>query len=76
MSTAHNSKHRCLSLTHESINFSPSKQKYSFSKGSRFKSIGGVTKVEFNHHLPSTFGKRTASFGVGERFHQLKRPCK
>ena len=76
MSTTHNSKHRCLSLTHDSVNFSPTKQKYSFSKGSRFKSISGPTNCEFNHHLPGTFGRRSPSFGIGDRFKQLRKPCK
>ena len=76
MSTTHNSKHRCLSLTHDSVNFSPSKQKYSFSKGSRFKSISGATPSDFNHHLPGTFGRRSPSFGIGDRFKQLRKPCK
>lgn len=61
---------RALSITHESINFSPSKQKYSFSKGDRFKSISGRTPSEFTVTLKDTFNKRSPSFGVGERFRE------
>ena len=76
MSTTHNPKHRCLSVTHESVNFSPTKQKYSFSKGSRFKSLSGPTNCELNHTLPGTFGRRSPSFGIGDRFKILKKPRK
>ena len=59
---------RALSITHESLNFSPTKQKFSFSRGERFKSFSGKTPSEFTTTLGSTFGKRSPSFGVGARF--------
>lgn len=70
MSTSNNNKHKCLLVTHEMVNFSPSKAKYSFSRDQRFKSISGTTRTasEFNHNMPQTFGRRSPSFGVGERF--------
>lgn len=42
----------------EAINFSTSKQKYSFSRDKRFKSIAGTvaTPFEFTHSLKGTFG--------------------
>ena len=70
MSTATNPKHKCLLVTHDAVNFSPSKAKYSFSRDQRFRSISGVsgTPSEFTHHLPQTFGRRSPSFGIGDRF--------
>ena len=70
MSVSAYSKHKCLLVTHDAVNFSPAKAKYSFSRDQRFKSITGTTRTpsEFNHHLPHTFGRRSPSFGVGERF--------
>lgn len=73
MSVHNSSKHRCLLLTHDAVNFSPSKQKYSFSRDQRFKSISGTkaTPSEFTHNLPQTFGRRSPSFGIGERFKKM-----
>ena len=70
MSVATSNKHKCLLVTHDAINFSPSKAKYTFSKDQRFKSISGTTTTpsEFSHTLPGTFGRRSPSFGVGDRF--------
>ena len=70
MSVSAYSRHKCLLVTHDAVNFSPAKAKYSFSRDQRFKSITGTTRTpsEFNHHLPHTFGRRSPSFGVGERF--------
>ena len=70
MSVSANTKHKCLLVTHDAINFSPTKAKYSFSKDQRFKSITGTTRTpsEFSHTLPHTFGRRSPSFGIGERF--------
>lgn len=70
MSVSNNSKHKCLLLTQESINFSPSKMSHSFAKDKRFNSISGhkYEKSEFTHTMKSTFGRRSPSFGVGDRF--------
>ena len=70
MSTTNSSKHKCLLLTHDAINFSPSKMSHSFAKDKRFNSISGYKfeKSEFTHTLKPTFGKRSPSFGVGDRF--------
>ena len=78
MSTMTSTKHKCLLVTHDAVNFSPSKAKYSFSKDQRFKSISGTVRTpsEFTHHLPQTFGRRSPSFGVGERFKNGNRQCK
>jgi hypothetical protein len=82
MSVCANPRLRSQSIiTHESVNFSPSKQKYSFgvSKQQRFSiPINGIVKSEFNYDLPSSFRSRRASFGVGDRFKQAtsSRNCK
>ena len=76
MSVMLNPKARCESITHDSINFSPTKQKYSFSKDKRFSMTSGRTPSEFNHDLPSSFRSRRLSFGVGERFKSLSRNSK
>ena len=72
MSVSATSKHKCLLVTHDAVNFSPSKAKYTFSKDQRFKSISGTSRTpsEFTVNLPHTFGRRSPSFGVGERFKQ------
>ena len=74
MTLSSSGKHKCLLLTHEQVNFSPTKMNFSFSKDKRFKSLAGHTleASEFTHTLPSTFGRRSPSFGVGERFRSIK----
>jgi len=74
MTLSSSGKHKCLLLTHEQVNFSPTKANFSFSKDKRFKSIAGHVneKSEFTHTLPSTFGRRSPSFGVGQRFKSIK----
>lgn len=61
---------KCLLVTHDAVNNSPTKAKYSFSKEKRFSSISGTfhTPSEFTHDLPHTLGRRSPSFGIGERF--------
>ena len=71
MSTILNPKQRCYSIVHESVNFSTSKQKYSFGRERRFPSVSRPTPSEFNTELGSTFGKRSPSFGYGDRFKTL-----
>ena len=75
MSTTTNPKHKCLLVTHDAINFSPSKAKYSFSRDQRFKSISGTKREasEFNVNLPNTFGRRSPSFGIGDRFKSINK---
>jgi hypothetical protein len=57
-------------LTHDSVNFSPTKQKFSFAKNQRFSlPVADLkSKGDFNYDLPSTLRSRRASFGIGERF--------
>jgi hypothetical protein len=54
-------------LTHDSVNFSPTKQKFSFAKNQRFSlpvaELKG--KGDFNYDLPTTLRSRRASFGIG-----------
>lgn len=52
-----------------SINKSPSKQMYSFSKSERFQALdkaNGCPQVSYN--IPSTRTNRSCSFGTGNRF--------
>lgn len=57
-------------ITHDSVNFSPTKQKFSFAKNKRFSlPVADLkSKGDFNYDLPSTLRSRRASFGIGERF--------
>lgn len=50
---------------YDTINFSTSKQKYSFSKGNRFGSYKNRNTTDQFYKLPSTFGKRSSGFGIG-----------
>lgn len=54
---------------YETINFSTSKQKYSFGKGQRFPSVMAKANNQIGYDLPSTMNKRSPGFGVGNRFH-------
>ena len=78
MSLSTSNKHKCLLVTHDAINFSPTKQRFSFSRDQRFKSISGTTPTpsEFTHTLPGTFGRRSPSFGVGDRFNKKVKQSK
>ena len=58
------------------MNFSPTKQRFSFSKEQRFKSIANPALADFTHELPSTFKRRSPSFGIGERFKKVRYNCK
>lgn len=61
--------HRKMSMTtHEAVNFSTAKQKFSFGKEARFPSVGRGTPTDFTHSLTSTLKKRSAGFGLGDRF--------
>jgi hypothetical protein len=68
MSSILNSKQRGYTIHHEVVNFSTAQSKFSFCKDRRFKSISQTTPTDFTVDMPSTFGKRSPSFGIGERF--------
>ena len=77
MSISINSKNRnSLLITHEAVNFSPSKTTYSFAKGQRFKSLAPVGPPDVIYKLPSTLKTKKITFGIGERFRQRKADCK
>jgi hypothetical protein len=65
-----NSRKNYAIVTHEAVNFSTAKQKFSFSKNTRFSlPLAEINKKgEFNYTLPTTLTSRRASFGVGDRF--------
>lgn len=65
-----NSAHHYTVVTHEAVNNSTSKQKFSFAKNQRFSlPLAEISKKgEFNYTLPTTLSSRRASFGVGDRF--------
>ena len=50
------------------VNFSMTKQKYSFSKGSRFPADKKIVNHEIGYNLPTTNQSRTCGFGIGIRF--------
>lgn len=68
MSTILNSKTHTSTLYHDAVNFSTAQQKFSFSKGRRFSLMKPNTPTDFTVNLPSAFGRRSPSFGVGNRF--------
>ena len=78
MSTILNPKQGCYTIHHDIINFSTSQQKFSFGKQWRFPSVKPTTPTDFTANLTSTFGRRSPSFGVGERFKNLanREQCK
>jgi len=71
MSTIHNTREGSFTIRHDIINFSTAQSKYSFGKDQRFKTLKPNTPTDFNVQLPSTFGRRSPSFGIGERFKGL-----
>jgi hypothetical protein len=68
MSTLQSSRLKAFTITHDVVNFSTAQQKYSFGKDSRFKQTVTTTPTDFNVTLPSTFDRRSPSFGIGDRF--------
>ena len=76
MSTVHNTKQMCETIYHDAVNFSTAQSKYSFSKDRRF--APGITGVhtDFTQNLTSTLGRRSPSFGIGDRFTSPKSGCK
>lgn len=69
MTTVHNIKQMADTIYHEAINNSTANQKYSFPKNKRFSNIStGITPTDFTVNLNSTFGRRSPSFGFGDRF--------
>ena len=67
MSTSISNKQGGYVTNFEVTNFSTAKQKFSFGKGERFPSVR-KNLTELQYTLPSAFGKRAPSFGVGDRF--------
>lgn len=68
MSTMRNNNQGTYTIRHDIINFSTAQSRFSFSKGRRFVALTPNTPTDFNESLPGTFGRRSPSFGVGERF--------
>ena len=75
MNSTH-SRYMSQTITHEALNCSPSKQKYSFAKDARFRRPSGPTPSEFNETLPDTLGRRSPGFGIGNRFQEKRRARK
>ena len=74
MATVQNSKLKIEVVYNETINNSSSIQKFSFIKDRRFREhYPGKIKTDFNTTLPGSFGKRSCSFGVGDRFNNNNR---
>ena len=64
-----NNKYGSYVTYNENVNFSTAKQKYSFSKSARFHSNNYESSVDnTGYDLPSTISKRSAGFGIGNRF--------
>lgn len=76
MSTILNSKQGGFVTHFDVTNFSVSKQKFSFSKGQRFPSVKKTLNDALQYGEARTFGKRAPSFGIGDRFENMKRACK
>lgn len=69
MSVILSNKQGGIVTSFEMTNFSTAKQKFSFGKGPRFPSVQ-KSITDNNYDLPSCFGRRAPSFGVGDRFNQ------
>ncbi len=67
MSTILSTKQGEVITSYENVNFSTAKQKFSFGKGPRFPSVRRQD-TDITYTLPSAFGKRAPSFGIGDRF--------
>ncbi len=77
MTSIKNTKFRCQTVHHDSVNFSTAHQKYSFSKDRRFPKISAaITPTDFTEKLNSTFNRRSPSFGIGDRFMEPRTSCK
>ena len=70
MSTILSTKQGGIVTQYENTNFSTAKQKFSFGKGPRFPSVK-KQDTEITYTLPSGFGRRAPSFGIGDRFDHL-----
>lgn len=77
MSSRLSSKQGGLVTQYEFVNFSKSKQKFTFSRSPRFPSVQKKHASEkVQYELPSAFDpnspyKRATSFGIGDRFKEL-----
>lgn len=67
MSTILSTKQGGFVTLQDNVNFSTAKQKFSFGKGPRFPSVRRQD-TDITYTLPSPFGKRAPSFGIGDRF--------
>ena len=73
MSTIFNSsKLGGIVTSYENVNFSTSKQKFTFGKGNRFPSTQKVMNEQIQYELPPSMSKRAPSFGFGNRFDRIK----
>lgn len=70
MSSIMSTKQGGIVTQYENTNFSTAKQKFSFGKGPRFPSVR-KQDTELTYTLPSGFGNRAPSFGIGDRFDHL-----
>ena len=69
MTSVYSDKQRCETVHHEVVNFSSAQSKFSFPKDRRRSQVpASITPTDFNYTLKSSFGNRSPSFGVGERF--------
>jgi hypothetical protein len=62
----------------KNLNFSSAKQKYTFGKEGRFPSVSKKSTNAMCYNLPDTLKKRSAGFGIGQRFKtpMEQRKCK
>jgi len=70
---------------YEQVNFSTAKQKFSFCKSPRFPSLtrktGAMANEKIQYDVPGCFEgsqrhKRAPSFGIGDRFAELRKNSK
>lgn len=56
-------------VTNDTLNFSKTNNKFSFSRDQRFSiKLDKTNKTEFNYELGSTLKEKRAGFGYGDRF--------
>lgn len=76
MSSVRNKKLNCETIYHDAINFSSAKARFSFSKDKRFININAITNTDFTAKIGTTLGRRSPSFGIGDRFTRPRISCK
>ena len=76
MTSVRNKKLNCETIHHDAINFSTAKSRFSFSKDKRFININAITTTDYTAKIGTTFGRRSPSFGIGDRFIKPRTSCK